>query len=235
MLTFPQVELGSKSVQLREVKIGEALKVARIPESKNERRLSLFLASILDDDQLPLNLSVQERYFLLMEYLDASKETRIGVDFDFSKYRLNQSEKWIDEIVIGDLTVKHLTGEQAELLESVSEDLADWFIGTMLIRIEYKGLVEIKSTDSRANQLKALSERIKVFESMNQSEADILTQNYLIACEQMAFHLRTGVDRMGITILANGGTDDAPARFRAASAFGWIAKQLDGSITESSD
>jgi hypothetical protein len=235
MLTFPIIDLGSRSIQIREITIGESLKVARIPEPKNEHRLSLFLSSILDDDDLPKKLSVQERYFVLMEYLDASKDTQIGVNFDFAKYRITDPDDWVKEITIEGVTVKHLTGSHVELLEDACDDLADWFIGSMLMRTDREGFIPIDETDSRANQLKALSERIKVFEGMPQSEADDFTQIYLSACEQMAFHLRTSVDQQGITILPNGGTDDAPARFRASTSFGWITKQLDGHIAELSN
>ena len=57
MLNFPRIEIGSRMVYLRELKVGEALELARMPDSLLEARLTKFLAAILEDESLALNLS----------------------------------------------------------------------------------------------------------------------------------------------------------------------------------
>lgn len=234
MLRRYRIDCGSVSRSLRELKIGEALNIARIPYEQNERRLTAFLAGVLDDEALARALTVQERYHLLIEYLATSSDTALAVPINFNLYRLRPDQpdrRWKTSVQTQHGQIQQLCGWQAELLESVCEDVADWLIGSLVLQCQQPEFAAMP-TDPQATdeqRLAVLVSRVKAFEALPQRDAEALTRSYLQANQDMAYHLKTNIDAKGITILpANGGADDAPARFRPDTAFGWLAQRLAG-------
>ncbi|HDH1656612.1 TPA: hypothetical protein PIV11_003694, partial [Acinetobacter baumannii] len=65
MITFDPVYVGENTYQMQELSFEQCLKISIIAPNFNEKRLSAFLKSALDNVD-PLLLSIQERYFLLL-------------------------------------------------------------------------------------------------------------------------------------------------------------------------
>jgi hypothetical protein len=230
MLNFPRIEIGSRMVYLRELKTGEALSLARMPEALLEARLTKFLAAILEDESLALSLSVQERYYLLMQYLSIQDGSPLTTNANFNKYLLipSQREAWHQSITDDRLTVNHLTGNQAEILESLCEDVADWVLGAMAFQCEISGIdwPLLPSGKAQNSELSTvMRQRIAILENMDQSSFNNLYEQYLVMCDRLSRFIRTGFDSKGITILG-GADNDAPARFRASASLGGIIERL---------
>lgn len=230
MLNFPRIELGERMVHLRELKMGEALELARMPELLLEARLTKFLSAILEDAALALSLSVQERYFLLMQYLSVQDGSPLTTNANFNKYLLipSQREPWQQSIVSDGLTVNHLTGNQAEILETLCEDVADWVLGAMAFQCELTGVdwPTLPKNNPKNSELSlVMRDRIAILESMDQSIFNNLYEHYLFSCDRLSRFIKTGFDAKGVIVL--GGADvDAPARFRASTSLIGIIDRL---------
>lgn len=230
MLNFPRIEIGSRMVYLRELKVGEALELARMPEALLEARLTKFLAAILEDESLALNLSVQERYYLLMQYLSVQDGSPLTTNANFNKYLLIQSQReaWRESITEGALTVNHLTGAHVEMMETLCEDVADWIFGAMACQCELSSndWPKMPTGSAKTSELSAvMRQRIAILESMDQTIFNDLYDQYAMLCDRLSRFVRTGFDSKGITIL--GGADvDAPARFRASASLIGIIDRL---------
>lgn len=90
MITFDPVYVGENTYQMQELSFEQCLKISIIAPNFNEKRLSAFLKSALDNVD-PLLLSIQERYLLLLKYLEKQSNTMLEVNTDWSKVFL-QSE-----------------------------------------------------------------------------------------------------------------------------------------------
>ena len=66
MLNFDPIPIGEQKYQLNEVTFNDALKVAAIDPKLNEKRITSFLAHALGNSQLPLLMTAQVRYFLII-------------------------------------------------------------------------------------------------------------------------------------------------------------------------
>lgn len=209
--------------------MGEALQLARMPEQLLEARLSRFLGFVLDDESLARALSVQERYYLLMQYLSVQNGSPLATNADYGRYLLktSQREPWQSSIATHGLIVSHLTGNQAEILETLCEDVADWVLGAMAFQCSLAAgqwpplPPESAKNDDHANIMR---QRIAILENMDQSAFNSLYDHYLVTCDRLSRFVRTGFDAMGVTVL--GGADDAPARFRAAASLNGIIERL---------
>lgn len=230
MLNFSRIEIGARMVYLRELKVGEALELSRIPEQLLEARLTKFLAAILEDESIALNLSVQERYYLLMQYLSVQDGSPLTTNSNFNKYLLtpSQREAWRESITEGTLTVNHLTGLHVEMMETLCEDIADWVLGAMACQCELKSndWPKMPTSQAKTSELSAvMRQRLAILEGMDQTDFNNLYEQYVMLCNRLSRFIRTGFDSKGITVL--GGADvDAPARFRASASLVGIIDRL---------
>lgn len=216
MLHLPLVDIAGTRYQLHELTFGETIKVARIAERLNEHRITAFLGYALKDAELPLNLPVQVRYALLIHYLSSQTDTLTGLTLDYAAY-LQQGE-WVESCD----GVRQMTGLQAEVLESACEDVVDWLTGAMAIQMH-------DMPDDRQGIDDALRQQVHALHDLPSSAFDAQCDRYLIACQSMASHVKTGFDTGGFVVF--GGTDDAPLRFCPSTAFGRHAKQLARHLT----
>ena len=117
MLSFDPVPIGNNMYQLQEIVFNDALKVAAINQRLNEKRISAFLSHALCNKEQPLNMTVQERYCLMLKYVEKQSGTLFSTDADFSKCYLHSEENWQPEISQNGITVRQLVGREAEYLE----------------------------------------------------------------------------------------------------------------------
>ena len=82
MLSFDPVPIGNNTYQLQEIVFNDALKVAAINQRLNEKRISAFLSHALSNKEQPLNMTVQERYCLMLKYVEKQSATL----FSFPSY-----------------------------------------------------------------------------------------------------------------------------------------------------
>lgn len=243
MLTFPYAELPTyqfKARRLRELKLGEAIQIGRMPPLL-EAQLTAFLGFILDNKDLPLALTIQERYYLLMLYRTCQKDSDLALEGDYSAYFIQSTQRlpWYQQLQSDQLLITQLTGQQAEVLEELCEDLLDWTLGAMALQCQQIECLEhwptLPTSATREQIAQIMRERIAILEAMPDSQFDQLYTEYSYLNEEFHYLVKTGFDNKGIVIY--GGADDAPVRFRVLTCMGqfsqFMAKHMAETRTES--
>ena len=231
MLTFDPIQIGTNTYQLNEITFNEALKVSALESKLNEKRITLFLANALKNPNLPLRMTVQERYFLMLKYVQNQTNTLFSSETDLSNCFLQQND-WQNEVSEFGITVRQLSGAEAEYLEAHCMNAAEW-IGCMLaFQIAYANhehLAEFPNRDATDHVYKQqFSQRLNYLKSLPQSDFDLIYQDYHKLNNQLFSHVQLGINNEGFVVLR--GADDAPLRFRASTCFIGIIKELDKSF-----
>ncbi|MGM7311151.1 hypothetical protein ACOI3P_15720, partial [Acinetobacter baumannii] len=105
MITFDPVPIGDSTFQMHELSFEQCLKISIIAPNLNEKRLSAFVKSVLDNVD-PLLLTIQERYLLLLKYLEKQSNTMLEVNTDWSKVFLQSENNWKTETTQNGITVR---------------------------------------------------------------------------------------------------------------------------------
>jgi len=232
MLSFDPVPIGNNTYQLQEIVFNDALKVAAINQRLNEKRISAFLSHALCNKEQPLNMTVQERYCLMLKYVEKQSVTLFSTDADFSKCYLHSEENWQPEISHNGITVRQLVGREAEYLEEHCANAAEWIACMLAFQISYDGNEKLSELPNRnANDtefIKQFSERLEFLKKQTQSDFDLIYQDFIALNNQLFTLIHLNVSNQGLVI--SRGADDAPLRFRPAAAFFGIIKELDQSF-----
>lgn len=224
-----RVDMAGRSHWVQELTFSQSMQIAGLPDNLQEKRLTAMLRAICPSSPDPLTMTVQERYYLLLQYLAAQQDSLIGYSMNYSSYARLQHEPWRQSMVLDGITIHQMTGLQAEILEAACENSADWVLGVLAMQIEASELPHLDSQDqsSLANQL---HERVKKIGAMPNSQVDHLYSLWLQAQDRMGTAVHLGIDGGGLIVY--GGADDAPMRFCATAAFGFIAGQLAGGVDQ---
>ncbi|EPK2751931.1 hypothetical protein JID35_002436 [Acinetobacter baumannii] len=230
MITFDPVPIGDSTFQMQELSFEQCLKISIIAPNLNEKRLTAFLKSALDNVD-PLLLSVQERYLLLLKYLEKQSNTMLEVNTDWSKVFLQSENNWKTETTQNGITVRQLIGMEVEFLEANCKNVAEWIACMMAFQLSYSNHEHLALLPDRTNpQLfeEQFKQRLDFIKKMPASDFDLCYKDFNNLNNELFTHLRLSVDNHGI--LVERGADDAPARFRTASIFTGIIKELDRSF-----
>lgn len=228
MLHFERISIGQRHYLMRELTFNNAIKIAKIPEAKNEQRLTVFLQDVLQDDMLPLHMTVQERYYLLLKYLEAQTDTLLSVADDLSGFFIEPRKTWQTQFEQDNITVKQLTGYDIELLEKHCTNLADWIAASLAIQLHDANSdmpPMMDYTQDEEEKLQRFIERLKYVREMTVSQFNTYHAILSLANNEMQSLVRMGFDGQGVIIR---GTDDAPCRFCPSSTFYGVIAQLDG-------
>jgi hypothetical protein len=237
MLTFPRIELANNIIFMRELRLGEAIQIARMP-NLIEVRLTAFLGFVLNDKHLPLALSVQERYYLLMMYQTCQKNTDLALSGNYAPYFLipSQREAWQTQITDHEFVVTHLTGHQVEVLEELCEDMADWMLCSIAMQSQAIPSISdwptLPDSPTKSDLSTILRQRIAKLEALPDSTFDELYGHFLYLTDRLARYVKFSFDDIGVVIL--GGTDDAPVRFRATTCLGRFSKLMEQHLAQKS-
>lgn len=219
MLSFSRIEIGSRKYDLVELSGRGVIEISTVAEAMNEHRITAFLKKTLSDADLPYEMTAQERYYLLIQYLAAQKNTLLGTTTSFASYVLPNNQTWQSSVRVGSMVVQQLTGRHVELLEELCESASDWVNGSMALQIvesDIKGLPLLPVTTEKNALSQALKDRVNFLVDLPISQFNDYFTQYQQANDKMATLVRLGFDAHGLTVL--GGTDDAPMRFRPAAA-----------------
>lgn len=226
---FEPVSIDGRRYDFTELTFAQAIAIARIPQIKNEARLTLFLRHVFGDSVDPLKLTAQERYFLLLSYLAQQHTIADGINpLGFLK-RAETPFLHSSEPEDG-VSVQLMTGRLAEILENHCRDLVDWVTGTLAMQVICPELPPLpKTTDEDAVVIDTFKARCKAIGALPTSAFNRLYATYTRHMANLAVLVHLGVDQHGITLI--GGADDAPARFRPSTAFvgsiGWLVRSVD--------
>lgn len=226
---FEPIMIGDVRYSMDELTFAQAIRIARIPEQRNEARLTLFLRSVFANQIDPLTLTTQERYFLLLSYL--AQQNALGESSLAARY-LKRSEtpfKRMSEPEDG-LSVHLMGGRFAEILETQCNGLVDWVVGSLAMQVIHADLPSLPSPDPAVDDDGAVVEkfkaRCKALGDLPVSKFNALHAAYLRHMDDLSVLVNLTVDPTGF-VVRGGGADDAPVRFRPSAAFTGVVGQLE--------
>ncbi|MCD1040278.1 hypothetical protein B4S41_16490, partial [Acinetobacter baumannii] len=175
MITFDPVPIGESTFQMHELSFEQCLKISIIAPNLNEKRLSAFVKSVLDNVD-PLLLTIQERYLLLLKYLEKQSNTMLEVNTDWSKVFLQSENNWKTETTQNGITVRQLIGMEAEFLEANCKNVAEWIACMMAFQLSYSNHEHLALLPDRTNpQLfeEQFKQRLDFIKKMPASDFDL--------------------------------------------------------------
>lgn len=227
MIFFDPICIGTRLYQLQEITFNGALKVSVIPKQLNEKRLSEFLRNSLLNGPDPLQITVVERYALLVSYLYKQTNTLLKTDIELKNYLPKLDQQFQTEITENGLMVRLLTGFEAEYLESQCKSVAEWIACSMALQMHYEkhdvlsGVLELNSINFESQFI----ERLNFLKNLPQSEFEQYYDTYSRLNDQLMTVLDLAINDDGFVV--NGGTEDAPVRFCPSAAFLGLIKEVD--------
>ena len=230
---FEPVIVHGKTRQLHELTFRGAMGISRIPEHLNEQRITKFLQGVLLDEALPLAMTVQERYYVLLKYLSQQSDGLLATKIDYAAY-IKSDQAGIDRIDESSMQVQHLTGAMVVFLEQHCKGVGDWIVGQMALQMACADVpvcLELVPPDLDADaMLTELKTRLNALQDLPQSKFDAIYSLYRSHHARLNTLVTLGTDMQGITVY--GGADDAPARFRPAAALVGLAAELERFVAE---
>ncbi len=246
MKHFPPLRTRRLTVQLKELSIGESIKLASIPIHLNEAASSAFLkyavASVSGVENMA-DWTVQERTLVVAHYLASVVED--GPDFSlgqgkYSDYLngakdINKDFKPIDLGSVGgdQWSLTHPTGRMSEAIERLQGELElpprlHWLIGGMAAQLIRKG-ENVQNLDTEGSYDEWLLNRIKVFSAFPESDFEALMILYQSNREQLNHLFTIAFDDTGIiTLPKESDSILPPARFPVRSGLSRMALALAG-------
>ncbi|NNP70374.1 hypothetical protein [Acinetobacter sp. Ac_5812] len=231
MLVFDPMPIGENAYQLSEVTFNDALKVSAIGKQLNEKRISAFLGYSIGNMNQPLNMTAQERYFLMLKYAEKQTNTLISVNIDFSKC-FKSCLSWKNDISEQGVTVRQLTGAETEYLEAHCVNAAEWIACLLAFQIKYENHEQLGHFPDRSTTdllfKQQFAKRLNFLKALPQSEFNLIYLDYQKLNSQLFTHIELSVNNEGFVVRR--GADDAPLRFRPSTCFIGIIKELDESF-----
>ncbi len=247
-----QLELLATKIPLPDLTIGQAMDIAKIPQRYNEKRISALITHLTDDKELANYLTVQERYYLLINHLSLA-DNKYVEDIDYSRYFLTEKNA-PDFVELDGITINHLLGRHVELLERQCENVFDFISGA--IACQFTGNIaqllnlDIDEEDSEiwqwqslaGEELKALKddelnnivmERCELIANLNECQYNQLADIYYSAVEMLAHFVELSFDNKGITVIPQtteeeqgGAGEIMPVRFLSLAHLRGTAKSI---------
>ena len=232
MLHFERVSIGHRHYLMKELTFNAAIRIAKIPESHLEQRLTVFLQNVLNDELLPLQITAQERYALLLNYLKEQHGTLLDTSLNVGNFLMSPNN-FQTETEIDDFKIKQLDGMACELLEKNCKNLADWLAGAMAMQL-LKTNSDMpplpNATMAYENYQQCFFERVAYLKNLPVSEFNKYFDIFSNANAALNNLVRIDFDEIGLVLR---GTDDAPYRFCPSSTFTGIISELDRYFTQS--
>lgn len=234
------ITLRKNSVFLHELTIGQAMQIAKIPQSMNEARLSSFIGFVCHDDSLALDLTAQERYFILLNYLSLAQNDYV-LNLEDGAFFINKNPKESpDKVSIDGLNVTHLSGRMAMVLEKKCENIYEWLVGQMACQISgdvgallgFEDMIWENLPDDEYAIDEWVGQRFEQVENLSQSQFERLAEVYFLGCDKLSHCVKLGMDNEGLTLLSVGGETEQVARFCPDVCFGPTAERLGEYLAE---
>ncbi|WP_026470387.1 hypothetical protein [Alkanindiges illinoisensis] len=232
MLTFDAIPIGPTTYTPQELTINDCLKVAVVSQQLNEKRVTVFLKGMLQDDKLPLSITCQERYYLLMKYVEKQGNSLLAIDMDLSACYLPPGMEWKTQITQNGVTVQQLNGRGAEFLESKCKNAIEWLACMMALQLAHEKHPELAvlpdlTVDDAAFEQQFM-QRLDYIKKLSQSEFELCYEDFAPLNQQLFSLISLTANNSGLVI--ERGADDAPVRFRPSAAFIRLIKELDQSF-----
>lgn len=236
MIHIPKLSTRRLAVQLKEISIGDSIKLASMPGHLEQARITAFLQSAIQTvergEANPLVWTVQERTLGVTNYLASilpdGPDFALG-DTRYSDY-LNAAVDYASPIAAlgeacGDTwDIRHLTGHAAETIEGLASEFAwpgrqFWPIGMMAAQLTRAGEdAPALFTD------RWLLDRIQVFSAFPESDFLLLLDLFMAGRDKLKHLFDVQYDDQGLVNVTQGGRTSASARFPVSAGLSAFAK-----------
>lgn len=242
MLNATPLTLRNESVYLKELTIGEVIEIAKIPEEMNELRINAFLSYVCDDKSIAYRLTVQERYYILLNYLTVSQSNYMD-SLDVLPFLMEK--KQADDFVFYDgIYIKSIYGNEVSALQKKCENAYEWLAGQMVFGI-YGDVGRLFNCDDPMiwhdshlmddNRLDdELKNRFDFINNLTDSQFNLLYDLYQKGQEDLSHFVELGLDNDGITLLGKEGSGAYQVgRFRPLEMVSGVVRELVNVIKKS--
>lgn len=231
-MLFPRLNIGDKQVIFKEATLSTMIDIAKINARKREHQLTQLINAILDDPDAGYRLTVQQRYFCLLQYIGAQSDNDMALEVNVSNFLVNDTDKSFKlSTKINGVEVRQLNGAEIEVLENITAEYSDWITGAMCLQIGNKAMPAIPAMKDSEQIRQEIMLRHSMIKALPISEFNALYDTYLEAENELTSLVSIGLDEDGVVLYPRG-TEDAPCRFRSSTAFGGSAKFLYQSLVE---
>lgn len=239
MLNAQPIQLRKEAVYLNAITIGEIMEIAKIPEALNELRINSFIGFTTKDNTLARRLTVQERYFILLNWLMVS-ESSYSMDGDMSEFFIPENTDIPEFFEQDGVYVHHLLGSHVTALQHKCENAYEWLACQMACQLsgdltaitksDVPLIWEALNTDNDNDISTIIQQRFDVIAGLLDSDFANLHKLYSLGDYQLRHLVQPNLDNDGITlanIVAKGGDSEYEAvRFRPLAGISDIARQL---------
>lgn len=246
MIFIPPLRVRRFTVDMRELTIGQSLRLAKIPDHLDEYATTQFLRFATVDPGIdPLLWTVAERIMGVAHYLSAVSDE--GADFSvgtsgarFSSYFMPESEAFkgqSDSFASADDTwrVIHVTGRMVEALERLTGELEGiagrefWALGMLAASVVREG-ESLPVDDAPSDEVDAwLLQRLQVFVNFPESDLIHLLMQSREKAAQIQHIFKVTHDESGLIVLpAQEVAGLPPARFPVRSTLSEWTQALAG-------
>lgn len=227
-MNFSNIQIGQNDYALHHLIVSNVMQISKIRPDFYEKQLTQALYTIAPckDMQAPLKMSVHERYAILLSYLQLV-DNRLDDDVEISDYLGADLTAFRNErIEINGISVRPLNGLEAQALEEGCENTVDWIMGAMAMQIGCPELPPIDDFTNLTFTKNLIKNRIDELSKLEIGHFNELFNTYLHLDSQFNSLVKIAFDNGIVLQKMDGGTDDAPLRFRITSAFTGRANEL---------
>ena len=237
---IPPLPLQTRTVQMQELTIGQALNIASMPTHLMEASTTAFLRFATEKSQVldPLSWTVEERMMGVAHYLaatsDGSPDFAIGAG-KFSDFLIPDDKPRLAMKEAGDVAgdlwhVRPLTGQLSESIERLASSgiggfsgAAYWTVARLACQMFRHGEA-IPDVNSQAGEIDLwLSDRLQILSGFPETDFMLLLVTYEAARSALTHLFAVSSDDAGLIALPKGGAG-SPARFPVRSCIGkWAA------------
>lgn len=253
MIHFTQLRTRRLDVQLRELPIGEAIKLARIPAAKHQLETSEFLRVAVAEARTPTARhvadprawTIEERMRVVCHYLSTTSEEggnfNVGDKAHLSDYLLHEKDYPKEDVIrLGEIdeaewVMRPLLGAEAEAIEAIQfeagEDLHfHWLRGAMAAQLRRGDETSPQAVTDFAEYIAWLQGRMKVLAALGESTFAQLMRAWLGGQDQLQHFYSIEFNGNGALAMPvrEPVAELRPARFLARACLSSIALRLGG-------
>lgn len=229
MKSVTPVFVNGRAYTIYELTLGQAIEIAKISHGKHEKKISAILAAILNNPTLPYEMTLQERHYLLMKYVE-SKNDIFDFGLDFKAFEKDKTPK--DSVTVGRFTFRHLNGFECEAIEEYATCHLDWIMACIALQASGEHIGGVVPSHDVKFAKNVIESRVAELKALDLDTSEELLGNFFVSIGGLNHLIDYGFDDEGI--LVKGGTDENSVRFCTISTVPRIIAEVLSSLTDKS-
>lgn len=193
---------------IKELNLGQVIEIAKIPQKQNERKISAILTAIIGDIADPYELSLQERHYLMMKYVERHNET-FGYNIDFKDFEKDGMAQ--ETVEVNGYQFRHLNGYECEALEQYAKSYLDWVMGSIALQISGNGIAAMLPAKDINFAINVIQSRIDDLYALDLATSELIFNSYFEAMPLLNDLLDYTFDDEGVLVV--GGMSEKLVRF----------------------